>query len=178
MKIGSVDVRISILPVAAVAFLAFGIAFAILAGPPALAAEIRSSLVWFVPILIFLLIIPVLLTYLSQKEYEELRPEYERAARNVRIRMINEGMIGTAVRVEGVVERTYFRLLNRPQYLVADRTGEISVKMFTSPEEDVKDGDVVEVLGMIIHRYVIAGDPVINCVAIRKIEKKLELKKK
>jgi RecJ-like exonuclease len=131
-----------------------------------------------IPGLFLLLIIPIALNYLSQKEYAELEPEYERSAKNVRIRMINESMIGSIVRIEGVIERTYFQFLNRPQFLVADRTGEISVKMFTSPREDVKQGDVVEVLGMIIRRYVATGDPVINCVAIRKLEKKMDIRKK
>ena len=52
--------------------------------------------------------------------------------RPVRIKLINESMVGKPVRIEGVVERVYFQFLNRPQYLVADRSGEISVKMFTS----------------------------------------------
>jgi len=54
---------------------------------------------------------------------------------------------------------------------VADRSGEISVKMFTSTDEDVKVNDVVEVIGQVIRRYIVAGDPVINCVSIRKIKK-------
>jgi len=70
-----------------------------------------------------------------------------------------------------VVERVYFQFLNRPQYLVADRSGAISVKMFTSSPEDVKVNDVVEVLGMVIHRYFVSGDPVINCISIKKIKK-------
>jgi len=74
------------------------------------------------------------------------------------------------VRIKGVVEQVYFQFLNRPQYLVADRTGEISVKMFTSPMEDVQKGDVVEVLGTVVKRYILTGDAVINCVSIRKVK--------
>ena len=87
-------------------------------------------------------------------------------------------VMGKVVRVEGVVERVYFQFLNRPQYKIADRTGDISVKMFTNPLEDVKKGDVVEILGTVIHRYVATGDPVINCVSIRKIDKNIQSKKK
>jgi hypothetical protein len=43
--------------------------------------------------------------------------------------------------------------------------------MFTSPDEDVKVNDIVEVIGQVIHRYIVTGDPVINCVSIRKIKK-------
>jgi len=81
-------------------------------------------------------------------------------------------MIGKPVRIQGVVEKVRFQFLNRPQYIIADRSGEISVKMFTSPDEDIHEHDVVEVLGMVIRRYIAVGDPVINCVSIKKAEKK------
>ncbi len=48
----------------------------------------------------------------------------------------------------------------------------MSVKMFTTPKEDIKKDDVVEVLGQVIKRYVVVGDPVINAVLIRKKDKK------
>jgi hypothetical protein len=41
--------------------------------------------------------------------------------------------------------------------------------MFTSPDEDMKVNDIVEVYGQVIRRYMVTGDPVINCVIIRKI---------
>jgi RecJ-like exonuclease len=90
-------------------------------------------------------------------------------AKTVRVKLINENMIGKIVRIEGVVERVHFQFLNRPQYSVADRSGAISVKMFTSPDEDIKVNDIVEVLGQVIRRYIVTGEPVINCVSIRKI---------
>jgi hypothetical protein len=131
-------------------------------------------LLWGIPTLILLLVIPVALNYMSQSQYVDLTPVYEREARPVRIKLINPGMIGDPVRIEGVVERVYFQFLNRPQYLIADRSGEISVKMFTSPGQKIEKGDVVEVLGLVMKRYVVGGDPVINCVSIRKIEKTIE----
>jgi len=33
---------------------------------------------------------------------------------------------------------------------------------------------VVEVLGQVIRRYIVTGDPVINCVSIKKIKKPVE----
>ena len=87
----------------------------------------------------------------------------------MRIKAINPNMIGTSVRIEGVVERIYFWYLNRPQFLVGDKSGEISVKMFTTPQEKVVEGDVVDVIGMVMKRYILTGDPVINCISIRKI---------
>ncbi len=135
-------------------------------------------LLWGIPTLVFLLVIPLGLNYMSQKEYAEIRPQYEREARPVRIKLIHLGMVGEPVRIEGVVEKVYFQFLNRPQYTVADRSGEISVKMYTTPEEKIKVGDVVEVLGMVMKRYIVGGDAVVNSVSIRKINKSIEVRER
>ena len=166
MKIGNIDVKVSIVAIAV--FVVFTI---LLVAASVYSSEVRSQLIWLVPGLFMLLVIPMALNYMSRSQYAELKPIYEAEAKTVRIKMINENMVGKVVRVEGVVERVYFQFLNRPQYLVADRSGEISVKMFTSPDEDVKVNDVVEVLGQVIRRYIVSGDPVVNCVSIRKIKK-------
>ena len=166
MKIGTVDVKVSIVAVAVFVFFTIFLLFASLYSP-----EVRSQLIWMIPALFLLLVIPMALNYMSRSEYNNLEPIYEAEAKTVRIKLINESMVGKPVRIEGVVERVYFQFLNRPQYLVADRSGAISVKMFTSSPEDIKVNDVVEVLGQVIKRYVVTGDPVVNCVSIRKIEK-------
>ena len=166
MKIGNVEVKVSIVAVAVFVFFTIFLLFASLYSP-----EVRSQLIWMIPALFLLLVIPMALNYMSRSEYNTLEPIYEAEAKTVRIKLINESMVGKPVRVEGVVERVYFQFLNRPQYLVADRSGAISVKMFTSSPEDIKVNDVVEVLGQVIKRYVVTGDPVVNCVSIRKIEK-------
>jgi hypothetical protein len=166
MKIGNVDVKVSIVAIAV--FVVFTI---LLIVASVYSPGVRSQLIWLIPGLFMLLVIPMALNYMSRSQYAEIEPIYEAQAKTVRVKMINENMIGKVVRIEGVVERVYFQFLNRPQYLVADRSGEISVKMFTSTDEDVKVNDVVEVLGQVIHRYFVTGDPVINCVSIRKIKK-------
>jgi len=166
MKIGTVEVKVSIVAVAVFVFFTIFLLIASLYSP-----EVRSQLIWMIPALFLLLVIPMALNYMSRSEYNNLEPIYEAEAKTVRIKLINESMVGKPVRIEGVVERVYFQFLNRPQYLVADRSGEISVKMFTSSTEDIKVNDVVEVLGQVIKRYVVTGDPVINCISIRKIEK-------
>ncbi|MFH0968259.1 MAG: nucleotide-binding protein [Methanobacteriota archaeon] len=131
-----------------------------------------NVLIWAGPTLVLLLAIPMLLNYMSQKEYEGLIPVYEAEARSIKIREINESMISKPVKLEALVEEVRFRSLNRPHFIVADRTGTIPVKMFTTPREDVRPGDVVEILGQVIHRYIVTGDPVINGVNIRIIRKK------
>ncbi len=166
MKIGNVEVKVSIIAIAV--FVIFAI-FLLVAS--VLSPVVRSQLIWLIPALFMLLVIPTALNYMSRSQYADLAPVYEAEAKTVRIKMINESMVGKPVRVEGVVERVYFQFMNRPQYLVADRSGAISVKMFTSPDEDVKVNDIVEVIGQVIHRYMVTGDPVINCILIRKIKK-------
>jgi hypothetical protein len=166
MKIGNVDVKVSIVAVAVFVFFTIFLLFASLYSP-----EVRSQLIWMIPALFLLLVIPMALNYMSRSEYNNLEPIYDAEAKPVRIKLINESMVGKPVRIQGVVERVYFQFLNRPQYLVADRSGAISVKMFTSSNEEIKVNDVVEVLGQVIKRYVVTGDPVVNCVSIRKIEK-------
>jgi hypothetical protein len=172
MKIRQTNVKISIIAVAVVVF------FTILLFIAAFLSGDYTILYWGIPSLLILALIPIGLNYLSQSQYAELEPVYAKEAKTVRIRLINLGMLGQPVRIEGVVERVYFQFLNRPQYLVADRSGEISVKMFTSPQEKVREGDVVEVLGLVIKRYFFGGDAVINCVSIRKIDKTIEARKK
>jgi hypothetical protein len=166
MRIGTVDVKVSIVAVAVFVFFTIFLLYASMYSP-----EVRSQLIWMIPALFMLLVIPMALNYMSRSQYNTLEPIYEAEAKPVRIKLINESMVGKPVRIQGVVERVYFQFLNRPQYLVADRSGAISVKMFTSSPEDIKVNDVVEVLGQVIKRYVVTGDPVVNCVSIRKIEK-------
>jgi hypothetical protein len=166
MRIGTVDVKVSIVAVAVFVFFTIFLLFASLYSP-----EVRSQLIWMIPALFMLLVIPMALNYMSRSQYNTLEPIYEAEAKPVRIKLINESMVGKPVRIEGVVERVYFQFLNRPQYLVADRSGEISVKMFTSSNEEIKVKDVVEVLGQVIKRYIVTGDPVINCISIKKIKK-------
>ncbi|KQC04366.1 MAG: nucleotide-binding protein [Methanoculleus sp. SDB] len=165
MKIGNVNVRIS-----AVNMAVFGIFTLILLSYVILTNDWRM-LTWGVPTLLLLLIIPGALNYMSQDQYAHLVPVYEAEAKKVSIKAVNASMLGQPVRFEGVVEETHFKYLNRPQFRVADRSGEISVKMFTPPKEDINKGDVVEVLGQVMRRYFVTGDPVINCVNIRKINK-------
>ncbi len=172
MKIGTIRLKISPLTLAVVGIFTIFLAYAFF-----ISGDTRI-LLWGIPTLILLMLIPLGLNYMSQKEYADVLPQYEREARPVRIRMINLNMVGEPVRIEGVVERVHFQFINRPQYIIADRSGEISVKMFTNPEENVKVGDVVEVLGMVIKRYIAGGDAVVNAVSIRKIDKSIEPRKK
>jgi hypothetical protein len=166
MKIGTIDVKISNISIGVFVFFTLLLVAASMVSP-----AIRPNLIWMIPCLFLLLVIPIVLNYMSRSQYKDLEPTYEKEAKTVRVRLINENMIGKIVRIEGVVEGVHFQFLNRPQYTVADRTGAISVKMFTSPDKDVKVNDIVEVYGQVIRRYMLTGEPVINCVVIRKIDR-------
>jgi hypothetical protein len=163
MKIGNIEVKVSILSIGV-----FAVFTVLLIVASFYSGDVRSQLIWLIPVLFMLLVFPIALNYMSRRQYADLEPVYEAEARTVRVKLINENMIGKIVRIEGVVERIHFQILNRPQYTVADRSGAISVKMFTSPEEDIKVNDIVEVYGQVIRRYIVTGEPVINCVTIRK----------
>jgi RecJ-like exonuclease len=172
MKIGTIRPRISLITIVVVVIFTIFLVYAYILNPD------PRLLLWGIPTLVLILLIPLCLNYLSQQQYADVRPQYESEARPVRIKLINLNMVGDPVRIEGVVEKVRFQSLNRPQYMVADRSGEISVRMFTQPGVTVKQGDVVEVLGMVIRKYIMIGDAVINGVSIRKIDKIIETKKK
>lgn len=164
MKIGNIRVRPAILPIAVFIFLTFIVLYAFYVTGD------RTLLVWGIPTLVLILLIPLALNYMSQHEYAGLIPTYDRDAKSVRVNQVNLSLLQEPVRLTGIVEQTHFQFLNRPTFLVGDRTGEISVKMFTSPNEKIRKGDRVEVLGQVIKRYIAVGEPVINAVSIRKIE--------
>lgn len=164
MKIGSVDAKVSLLAMAVVGVFAVFLIFRFITGAD------WHIFAWGIPMLCLLIVIPLGLNYMSQKQYADLVPVFEKEAKPLRVRAITSHTIGQTVRVQGVVERVYFQFLNRPQYLVADKSGEISVKMFTNPSVKIQKGDVVEVLGTVMKRYIFHGDAVINCVSIRHLK--------
>jgi hypothetical protein len=164
MKIGNIRLRASPVNMAVVLIFSIFLIFAYsVSGSP-------TILIMGIPMILALFLIPILLNYMSQKQYADLLPQYQKDAQAVRIKAINMNMLGKPVRFEGVVEKALFVYLNRPQFVVGDKSGEISVKMFTSPQEDIRKGDIVEVIGMVMKRYIMTGEPVINCVSIRKLK--------
>src|SRR4030042_2516053 len=142
MKIGNVEVKVSIVAIAVFVIFTIFLIVASLSTP-----EINSQLIWMIPALFMLLVIPTALNYMSRSQYANIAPVYEAEAKTVRIKLINESMVGKPVRIEGVVEGGYYQWMKRPQNLIAARSGSISVKMFTSPDEDVKQNDIVEGFG-------------------------------
>ena len=117
MKIPHIEARISPLQAGVLLFFAIFLLYSYsVSGSP-------MVLLYGIPLLIALAAIPMLLRHMSQSQYEHLIPVYEAEAQKVRIKGINLNMVGKPVQIEGVVERVYFSFLDRPQYLVADRSG-------------------------------------------------------
>ncbi len=89
MKIGNVEVKVSIIAIAVFVFFTIFLLIASLYSP-----EVRSQLIWLIPVLFMLLVIPVALNYMSRSEYADITPVYESQAKTVRIKLINENMVG------------------------------------------------------------------------------------
>ena len=160
MKIGDYNVRPSLLHYGVAIFFSCVLLFYAFA-----TGNWRTVLIC-APLVVLMLLIPMALSYMSQKQYKGLLPYYKEHARSVKIREVNERMFSNLVKLEGIVEQSRFKWLNRPHYVIADRTGVITVKMFTDPGVNIQEGDRVLVYGQVIHRYVMFGDPVINGVHI------------
>jgi len=160
MKIGNYNARPSLLHYGVASFFSCVLLFYVF-----VTGDWRTFLLC-VPLVALLLLIPMVLNYMSQKQYANLYPYYKEHARSVKIREINERLLSSPVRFECIVEQVRFSWINRPHYVVADRTGSIVVKMFTDPGVKIQVGDRVLVYGQVIQRYIVVGDPVINGVHI------------
>lgn len=77
-------------------------------------------------------------------------------------------MTGQVVSINGKVKKVSFQWLNRPHFHIEDGTGQIRVIMFTSPAEDIQQGDDVEVLGVVIKNIFKRSDPAISAVSVKK----------
>ena len=125
-------------------------------------------LLFAIPGLVLLVVIPMVLARMSRNSYVEAEGRYREHARSSTIGKITVGMTGAVVRVVGSVEKVSFKWLNRPHFQVKDRTGIIRAVMFTSPVEEVKPGDRVEVLGVVMKNVFSRGKPAISAVSVRK----------
>ena len=122
-----------------------------------------------IPGLILLLVIPMALGWMSRRSYAQAAEKYEGKGRYLKIAKISLGMTGDVVRVSGIVQKISFKWLNRPHFQVKDDTGgEIRVIMFTSPAEEIKVGDEVGVLGIVMKNIFARTTPAISAVSVKK----------
>jgi len=126
-------------------------------------------LLFAIPGLVLLLVIPLTLNWMSRKTYQQASSEYDRKARRHAISAIGPGMSGDAVRISGTVKKVSFKWLMRPHFQIEDETARIRVIMFTTPSEEIRTEDHVEVLGMVMKNVFTKKKPLISAVNIKKI---------
>jgi len=122
-----------------------------------------------IPMLAALIIIPMILTRMSQSTYSSATPIYEEKEKFYKISNINSNKVGEAVRVRGMVEKVSFGWLNRPHLRINDGTGAISAIMFTSPRESLIVGEQVEVLGTVMKGFPNRRTQAISAIGVRKL---------
>jgi len=127
-------------------------------------------LLYAVPGLILLLVIPMVLAWMSRRSFAQAHEQFESRARAHMIGKIDPAMIGEVVRISGEVRKISFRWLNRPHFHIKDATGQIRVIMFTAPANRVAAGDRVEAIGVVMKYPLIKTRLVISAVSVKRIE--------
>ena len=122
-----------------------------------------------IPMLAALVIIPMILTRMSQSTYSGAVPLYEKKAKLRKISNIDSSKVGEVVKIKGEVEKISFRWLNRPHLRIDDGTGAISAILFTSLRESISVGEQVEVLGTIIRAFPNRRSQVISAIDVKKL---------
>ena len=96
------------------------------------------------PMVLLLGGIPVLINFLNKRHVAKLDLRHVRQSR---IKDVLKKEIGDQVRISGIVASVSQRWLNRPHLRVIDSSGEIGVSMFVAPQEHIRCGDEIEVVG-------------------------------
>lgn len=122
-----------------------------------------------IPMLLALLVIPMILSSLNQQVSSEIDEVHAARLKLEKIQNINMSRIGEPVKVTGTVEKISFRWMNRPLLSIRDNTGTIPVIIFTSFPPDVMVGDKIQVVGMIMRKMLLRGNPAISGMSISKI---------
>lgn len=132
--------------------------------------QVRDTrfLIFAIPGLIALLIIPMTLAWMSRRMFTRAAEEYDQKTKLYKIAKITLAITGEAVSITGEVQKVSFKWLNRPHFQVKDGTGTIRVIMFTAPAEDVKPGDTVDILGVVIKNIFDRRNAAISAVSIKK----------
>jgi len=132
--------------------------------------QVRDTrfLILAIPGLIALLVIPMTLAWMSRRTFTQAAEEHGQTAKPYKIAKINLAITGQAVSITGEVQKVSFKWLNRPHFQVKDGTGTIKVIMFAAPSEDIKPGDTVDILGVVIKNILDRPNAAISAVSIKK----------
>ena len=127
-------------------------------------------LLYAIPGLIMLLIIPMTLAWMSRRSFVQANEQFGSKARACKIGKIDQRMIGDVVRISGEVQEISFRWLNRPHFHIKDETAGIRVIMFTAPSNKIFVGDVVEAVGIVMKHLLTRNRLIISAVSVKRIE--------
>ncbi len=125
-------------------------------------------LIFAIPGLIALLVIPMALAWMSRRTFTQAAEEHNQKAKPYKITNISLAITGQAVSITGEIQKVSFKWLNRPHFQVKDDTGTIRVIMFTAPSENIEPGDTVGVLGVVIKNIFDRRNAAISAVSIKK----------
>ncbi|HJJ57443.1 MAG TPA: hypothetical protein O0X40_04590 [Methanocorpusculum sp.] len=169
MRIKGVTLHISPIVLAIFAF------FVILFIVSTIATGDKIYVIWGIPLSLLLLILPLVSSYNLGSQYKKLLPEYEESAVPHKIRNVNLGLQGHAVRVEGVVQKIQMKWLGRPRYTIFDGSASIIVFRSLLVDEPIVVGDNIVAVGMVVKKYAIAGAVSIHGVGIKKVDNLSEI---
>ena len=127
-------------------------------------------LLYAIPGLILLLVIPMALAWMSRRSFVKADDQFNTQARACTIGKIGPAIVGDVVRISGEVQKISFRWLNRPHFHIKDETAEIRVIMFTAPANKVVVGDRVEAVGIVMKYPLTKARLVISAVSVKRIE--------
>lgn len=129
-----------------------------------------NFLLYAIPGLIMLLVIPMTLAWMSRRSFTQAHEQSEINARTCKIGKIAPAMIGDVVRISGEVQKISFRWLNRPHFHIKDATAQIRVIMFTAPANKVFVGDKVEAIGVVMKYPLKKAQLALSAVSVKRIE--------
>ena len=125
-------------------------------------------LLYAIPGLILLLVIPMALAWMSRRSFVRADEQLGTQARACTIGKIDPAMIGDVVRISGEVQKISFMWLNRPHFHIKDETAQIRVIMFTAPANKVVVGDRVEAVGIVMKCPLTKARLVISAVSVKR----------
>lgn len=119
--------------------------------------------------LLALLAIPMILSRMNRQVSSDIKQLHSDKLKLNKIQHINLERAGESVKITGTVEKISFRWMNRSLLMVRDSTGTISVTMFTPLPGEIRVSDRVEVVGMIMRKFFLRGEPAISGISIRRM---------
>jgi hypothetical protein len=124
-------------------------------------------LLFAIPGLILLLVIPMTLAWMSRRSFARADEQFSPKARRCKIEKIDLRMVGNIIKVTGEVEKISFKWLNRPHFHIRENTAGIRVIMFTAPSQNIRVGDTVEVVGIVMKHLLTRNKPIISAVSVK-----------